>query len=200
MPANNHTLLVVESDALVAAALVQCLRAAGFVVLEARDSAAALAICRSHAPALAIVDSCMPKLAGVGLAQLITSQSDVALFFLSTDGDAQTVKAAVAAGALAYLVKPFDAPQLLAGVHTALERAREFGALRQQARALDAALRTARTVSVAVGVLMGKLHLDQEAAFESLRRHARSNRRRLEEVAEELLQSTEAANRLLKRA
>jgi hypothetical protein len=43
---------------------------------------------------------------------------------------------------------------------------------------------------------MATFHLGREEAFERLRRHARSHRVRLEEVASELLKATEEAAKL----
>jgi response regulator NasT len=85
---------------------------------------------------------------------------------------------------------------LLPVVRLAVQRARDYQALRSRAEQLDAALQGGRNVSLAAGLLMATFHIGREDAFERLRRHARSNRVRLEEVASELLRATEETTKL----
>jgi AmiR/NasT family two-component response regulator len=75
-----------------------------------------------------------------------------------------------------------------------LEQDAEVGKLRESKSQLSMALKQSRATSVAIGVLMERLRLDRGKAFSVLRDHARSTRRRVSEVAEELLQSLERVN------
>jgi two-component system, response regulator PdtaR len=68
--------------------------------------------------------------------------------------------------------------------------------LRSRSEQLNAALQGGRNVSLAAGLLMATFHIGREEAFERLRRHARSNRVRLEEVASELLRAVDEAAKL----
>lgn len=196
-PAGNRTLLVADDDSQVVTSLSQCLCDAGFAVLEARDAASALELCVSRAPDLAILDYQLACGGGGELARHLASAPGIPIIFLSDQLGAQMVQDAIAAGALAFLLKPVDTQQLHAAVRTALQRGQELRDLRRQTTNLDTALQAGRTVSVAVGLLMGKFQIDQTSAFESLRRHARSSRRRLEDVATELLRSGDESARLL---
>lgn len=196
-PGAPQTLLVADDDPQVVAALARCLREAGFEVLEAVDGKTAIDHCASRPPDLAIIDYEMTGLDGERLARQLSARPPLSVIFMSAHRGVQMVQDAVAAGALAYLVKPVDTHQMLAAVRTALERGRELNELRQQTNHLDTALQKRRTVSVAVGLVMGRLQVDQQRAFELLRRHARSTRRRLQDVAAELLSATEEASRLL---
>jgi response regulator NasT len=78
----------------------------------------------------------------------------------------------------------------------AIQRGRDIRALRVQAEQLNTALQSGRAVGLAAGLLMARFRLSREEALERLRRHARSNRIRLEEVASELLRVHEESARL----
>jgi response regulator NasT len=97
---------------------------------------------------------------------------------------------------MAFLFQPVDARQLLPVVRIALQRSRDLHALRSRAEQLNTALQGGRNVSMAAGLLMAMFHIGREEAFERLRRHARSNRVRLEDVASELLRATDEAAKL----
>jgi two-component system, response regulator PdtaR len=173
-------ILIADDDPILVELLAQPLTDAGYEVLEAFDSASALEICIAQSPALAIIDYEMPGYSGVELARFIDSQTGVALIFVSGHAEEAVVSAAVEAGALAYLLKPVDIQQLIFTVRTALERGRDLRELRQQSNNLNKALTASRSVSVATGLIMGKLGLSQAEAYECLRQRARSNRVRLE--------------------
>lgn len=78
---------------------------AGFVALEpARTVGEARAAIAAHAPDLVLADVYLPDGDGIDLVRSI----DADAFVLSAATDAATVRRAFSAGALAYLVKPFD--------------------------------------------------------------------------------------------
>jgi len=195
-PISFDRVLVADSDARVVAVVGQQLRAAGFDVLEAFDGPSALDACMVHAPSLAIVSSVISGSSGAEIAHEITNRTSVPVVLMSADSDDAVVREAVAAGVIGFLLQPVDALQLLPVVRIALQRARDFQALRSRAEQLNAALQGGRNVSLAAGVLMATFHLGREEAIERLRRHARSHRVRLEEVASELLRATEEAAKL----
>ena len=56
---------------------------------------------------------------------------------------------------------------------------------------LNRALSQARATSVAIGVLMERHRLDEDAAFQMLRAKARASRRKLADLAEELVRAAE---------
>ena len=60
---------------------------------------------------------------------------------------------------------------------------------------LGQALQARRETSIAVGIIMERRRLAQGAAFETLRSQARSQRRRLRDVAADIVNALEALNR-----
>ena len=180
-------ILIAEDDRLALYAVAIGLRHAGFETIEAESAEAAMALCQEPLPDLALLDIKMGKLSGLDLGRWLQSQAKVPFLFLSAYGDAKTVERAVHAGALGYLVKPLDVAQIIPSIHAALERAAEIKALRETETRLCAALQNSREISTAVGLIMARHGVSAEAAFESLRVSARSNRMKIEEMAARLI-------------
>ena len=185
----NTTLLLADDDRLVLATLAEGLRRAGYTVLDAAGGDEAIRLACEHKIDLAILDMRMPGRDGLAVARWLCEHTDCPFLFLSAYGDAEVVSAAVRAGALGYLVKPLDVQQILPSIEAALNRGRELRALLEEEAQLSAALRLGREVSVAVGILMAREGLDEQAAFERLRGEARSQRRRLSALAAELVRT-----------
>ena len=188
MSMNRATLLIADDDRLVLATLAEGLRRAGYTVLEAAGGEEAIRLACEHKPDLAILDMRMPGRDGLDVARWLCEHTDCPFLFLSAYGDAEVVSAAVRAGALGYLVKPLDVQQILPSIEAALHRGRELRALLEEEAQLTAALRLGREVSMAVGILMAREQIDEQAAFERLRGEARTQRRRLSLLAAELVQ------------
>lgn len=186
-------ILLVDDDRLVLASLSRGLKRAGFLVSEAASGEAALAVVEKTEPDLALLDVRMPGLSGLEVATRFSARG-IPFLFLSAYGDPEVVALASQHGALGYLVKPLDLPQIIPSIHTALARARQIGALRKTSSELEESVQSGRDIGTAVGVLMERRGLDRKAAFDALREHARSQRRKLRDVAAEIVQAAETVN------
>ena len=186
--------LVLDDDRLILAMLSSGLRQAGFKVTEAGSGLEALKCASEVAPDIALLDVRMPGLSGLAVAEKLAKEHHIPFLFLSAYGDADIVKQATGFGALGYLMKPLDVPQIVPSIEAALARARDIKALREKGDQLALALETGRETSVAVGILMERLGVDRHEAFSALRDHARARRRRLRDVAAELVNALETVN------
>lgn len=175
-------LLLADDDRVVLFTLAEGLREAGFEVIEARDGQRALDLCRSERPDLALLDIRMPGLDGLELARRLRADTTVPFLFFTAHDDEDLVREAVKLGALGYLVKPLDVPRLVPMLRAALARAEEVDGLR-------AALHSNRNIGTAVGIAMRVWHLDQQAAFERLRKYARDHSSKLENVARQVVET-----------
>ena len=196
-PQKSRSILVVDDDRLVLATLSSGLRDAGYVVYEAVSGEAALAVIAEEDPDIALLDMRMPKMSGLELAQRIGSECEIPFLFLSAYNDTETVQAAAQRGALGYLVKPLEVANILPTLESALARAAEIRRLRESEANLSTALAASRDASMAIGLLMERLRLDRDQAYELLRQYARSQRRKLADVAAEMLNASESLNRLV---
>lgn len=187
-------ILIVDDDRLVLALLARGLEDAGYAVIEASDSAAALDVVQREKPDLALLDVRMPDMSGLRLAEILSSQHGVPFMFLSAYDDSPTIARATALGALGYLVKPLDVPHIVPSIEAALGRAEQIRALRNTGQQLNHALEAGREISIAVGILMERLRMSREAALDHLRSLSRSQRRRMEEVSSAIVAAAETIN------
>lgn len=195
-PKPRRLILIVEDDPLLLAYLSEVLRFAGHDTMEAGSAEQALELIARREPDLALLDISMPGMSGMELAHRLHHATSIPFMFLSGRSDSEAGKQAAAAGAVGFLVKPVDDKQLMPAFEAGLARADEIRQLRRTELNLNAALAAGRETSLAVGLLMCKFQTDRNTAFEVLRDHARSNRRKVNEVADQLLAAEETLNNL----
>jgi response regulator NasT len=194
----RRLILLVDDDPLLLEYLSTVLGHAGYDTLTASSAAEALQrVAEREADiALALLDVNMPGMSGLDLARRLKDHTSVAFMFLSSVDDAETARQAASHGAVGFVVKPVDAARLLPAFESALARADEIRQLRRTEANLNAALAAGRETSLAVGLLMTRFQTDRNTAFEVLRDHARSSRRKVNEVAEQLVSAEELLNSL----
>jgi response regulator NasT len=194
----RRLILLVDDDPLLLDYLKTVLGHAGYDTLAAESAAEALQrVAEREADiALALLDISMPGMSGLDLALRLKDHTSVAFMFLSSVDDAETARQAASHGAVGFVVKPVDAARLLPAFESALARADEIRQLRRTEANLNAALAAGRETSLAVGLLMARYQTDRNTAFEVLRDHARSTRRKVNEVAEQIVSAEELLNSL----
>lgn len=194
--ARKTRVLLVDDDRLVLATLAKGLRQWGYEVAEASSGEAGLKFALETRPDIVLLDENMPRMSGLEVAKALRAQTAIPFIFLTAYGDSEIVRQAADLGAMGYLVKPIDISQIVPAIEAALARSKELTRLRDTENQLSTALASGRETSMAVGILMVRERLDRNAAFELLRDYARSQRRKIGEVADELLSAIETANQM----
>jgi len=124
--------LIVDDDPSIRMICREVLELGGYQVRDAGSANAALAEARRFRPDMILLDVLMPGIDGYRAAEMIRSDPAIGMapiMFLSARGDTADKVRAFRSGAEDYMVKPFDAAELLARVAKALDRqARELGA------------------------------------------------------------------------
>jgi len=184
-------ILIADDDRLVLVTLAKGLRQAGYNVHEASTGEEAIEFCREVNPDLAILDIRMPGMDGIEAARQLQEEYDTPFMIFSAYGENELVNQAVENGALGYLIKPLDIGQIVPAVEAALSRAKEIKTLQETETNLTTALSANRFTSIAVGIIMERYCLSSDDAFEKLRKYARSQRRKLAEVSEELVRASD---------
>jgi two-component system, chemotaxis family, chemotaxis protein CheY len=118
----SKTILTVDDSATVRQMVTFTLQAAGYDVLAASDGQDALAKL-AQPLAMVITDLNMPRLDGIGLIQglrTLPATKYVPIVVLTTESETAKKQAARAAGATAWIVKPFRPEQLLSVVQKVL--------------------------------------------------------------------------------
>jgi response regulator NasT len=186
--------LLVDDDRLVLATLGKGLEQAGYAVQACASVEEAKRVLALDAPDIAVLDVRMPGISGLDLASELSKDQQTPFIFLTAYSEADVVMKAAENGALGYLVKPVDIPQLVPAIEAGLARAADLKKLRNTEQQLQTALNENREVSMAVGLLMERRRLNRQQAFETLRTTARTQRRKIGEVAEEILAAAELLN------
>jgi len=182
-------ILVVDDDRLVLATVTHGLTQAGYEVIDADNGDDAILLARKHRPELALLDIRMEGKSGFDVAEYLRDACHIPFIFLSAFADADTVAQVASLGAVAYMVKPLDAGQIVPTVEAAFERLR---AQRAQAMAAPAAMPPAvDVVSLAAGVLMHRYSIPRNDALARLRRIADAANLPLTEQAERLVRAVE---------
>jgi response regulator NasT len=192
----KRRILIVDDDPLLLQFLTEVIGHAGYETMAASSGEQALQLIAEREPDMALLDITMPGMTGLELARHLKTDTPVPFMFLSAIGDSESSKQAAALGAVGFLVKPVDAERLMPAFEAGLARADDIRQLRRTEHNLNAALAAGRETSLAVGLLMGKFQTDRNTAFEVLRDHARSSRRKINEVADQLLAAEETLNAL----
>jgi two-component system, response regulator PdtaR len=157
------------------------------VVGEAGRGDDAIRLIDELRPDLAILDIKMPGKDGIAVAREVTAQRWSAVLILTAFSQREQVEQAVEAGALAYLVKPFQKSDLIPAIEVALGRFAELKALSDEVGTLGDQLATRKLVDRAKGLLMDQLSMSEQDAFRFIQRTAMSERSSMAAVAERVI-------------
>jgi DNA-binding response OmpR family regulator len=123
-----RTIVVIEDEASIAAAVAARLRSEGFAVEIATDGPSGVEVCERLHPDLVVLDLMLPGLDGLEVCRRIQHDQPLPVLML-TARDSETDKVVgLAVGADDYLTKPFSPRELVARVHALLRRVERAGA------------------------------------------------------------------------
>ncbi len=177
--------VIAEDEALIRLDLREMLTEEGFTVVgEAADGEQAVALARELRPDLVVCDVKMPKMDGITAAGLISADKIAPIVILTAFSQRDLVERARDAGAMAYLVKPFQKRDLLPAIEMALSRFAEIRALEAEVGDLAERLATRKVVERAKGVLMAEHQMTEPQAFTWIQRTAMDKRTTMKAVAE----------------
>jgi two-component system, response regulator PdtaR len=180
--------LIAEDEALIRLDLREMLQEEGFeVVGEVGDGASAVRLARELTPDLAILDVKMPVMDGIEAAEEISKERLSAVLILTAFSQRELVERARRAGALAYLVKPFQKHDLLPAISIAISRFRELSGLEAAVDDLQGQLAARKLVERAKGLLQTHEGLSEADAFRALQREAMQRRVTMGVVSEETI-------------
>jgi response regulator NasT len=176
--------VIAEDEAIIRLDLKELLEEEGYeVVGETGRGDEAVEIVRDQMPDLAILDITMPGMDGLTAARHITSERLSAVLILTAFSQRDLVEQARDAGALAYLVKPFQKSDLVPAIEVALGRHAEMAALEHDVNDLAERLEARKLIDRAKGKLMDQHGLSEQEAWRFLQTSAMSNRQKVHDVA-----------------
>jgi len=186
--AQSRRVLIAEDEALIRLDLREMLIEEGYDVCgEAADGEAAVRLAEELRPDLVIMDIKMPIMDGIAAAEKIVAARIAPVVILTAFSQRDLVERARAAGAMAYLVKPFQKSDLVPAVEIALSRHAEIQTLEAEVVTLADRLETRKLVERAKGTLMAAFTMTEPEAFKWIQRAAMDNRMTMKDVAERII-------------
>ena len=183
--------VIAEDEAIIRLDLRETLEEEGYEVIgETGRGDEAVELVRSLRPDLAILDIKMPGMDGLDAAKAITSERICGVLMLTAFSQREVIEQARDAGALAYLLKPFQKSDLIPAIEVAIGRFRELQNLTGEVDALGEQLESRKLVDRAKGVLIDECGMREQDAFTFIQRTAMSERSRMREVAERIIAGT----------
>ncbi|MGO4956409.1 ANTAR domain-containing response regulator [Luteococcus sp. Sow4_B9] len=180
--------LVAEDEALIRMDLVELLGDEGYdVVGQAGDGEAAVEMARELQPDLVVMDVKMPKMDGITAAEKIAEERIAPVVMLTAFSQRDLVERAREAGAMAYVVKPFDASDVVPAIEIAIGRFAEIRAVEDEVADLEERLASRKAVDQAKGMLQEGLGLSEPEAFRWIQKTAMDLRISMREVAEKVI-------------
>ena len=181
--------LIAEDEALIRLDLKEMLEEEGYdVVGEAGDGETAVSLAEQLRPELVILDVKMPVMDGIAAAERIAGARIAPVVILTAFSQRDLVERARAAGAMAYLVKPFQKKDLLPTIEMATSRFAEIVALESEVHDLADRLETRKLVERAKGILMERQGMTEPEAFRWIQRTAMDRRTSMKMVASAVLE------------
>jgi len=181
--------VIAEDEAIIRMDLRETLEEEGYeVVGETGRGDEAIELARTLQPDLAILDVKMPGgVDGLAAAEIINKEKICGVLILTAFSQREIVEQARDVGALAYLVKPFQKSDLIPAIEVAIGRFRELRNLTGEIDALGEQLEARKTIDRAKGLLMDELGMRESDAFTFIQRTAMSERSKMRDVAERIL-------------
>jgi response regulator NasT len=180
--------VIAEDEAIIRLDLKETLEEEGYdVVGETGRGDEAVRLVRELVPDVVILDVKMPGMDGLAAARELNLTRESAVLILTAFSQRDLIEQARDAGALAYLVKPFQRSELIPALEVALGRFQEMKALESEVKDLSDQLETRRIVDRAKGRLMDQHALSEQEAFRFVQQTAMRERTTMRAVAERIL-------------
>lgn len=181
--------VLAEDEALIRLDLKEMLEEEGYeIVAEAGDGESAVRLAGEHRPDLVVLDIKMPGLDGLSAAKRISEERLGPVLILTAFSQKDLVERAAQAGAMGYLVKPFQKGDLIPAIELAMARYGEMQALESEVADLSERLETRKLVDRAKGVLMDRYNMREADAFRFLQKTAMDRRLAMAEVARRVVE------------
>lgn len=186
-------IVVVDDDATIRQLLTRVLteQLGHEVVGEAATGPDMVDAVRAAAPDLLIMDIHLPGLDGLEALRQVHQERLLPAVAITADRDQELIARALEGPVMAYLVKPFEPPQLSAALQLAWARFQDWHALHAENASLRQTLEARKAIERAKGLLMKRHQWTEAEAFRRLQRTAMNRRRSMAELAQDILNSLE---------
>ncbi len=187
--------LIAEDERLIALALRARLESQGYEVVGIAGSGAELLDLFSVAsPNIVLMDVRMPEMDGIEATRALMERNPACVVIVSGSSEPSQIERAEQAGAMDYVVKPFEAHQIRPVLERAQRRFARFLAIWREAKDPHEALQVWLLARRAVHRLMATGDLSEDVGHDELQRRASGSGISLRAAAEELIGFVPAKN------
>lgn len=177
--------VVAEDETLIRVDIVEILTGQGYeVVGEADNGQKALDLATELEPDVVLMDVKMPIMDGITAAEHIARDKIAPVVLLTAFSQRELVERAREAGAMAYVVKPFNENDLVPAIELAVARFEELRALEEEVSDLAEQFATRKLVDRAKSLLTTTLDLSEPEAFRWIQKTSMDRRLSMREVAQ----------------
>lgn len=181
-------IVIAEDESIIRMDLRESLEEEGYIVVaDVGRGDLAIEAVRKHRPDVALFDIKMPEVDGLDAARAVTSERLCPVVMLTAFSQREVIEQARDAGALAYIVKPFQRTDLVPAIELAIARFRELQELADARDDLGKQLELRKLLDRAKGLLQDECRMTEAAAYEFIQQTAMSSRLRMVDVARGVL-------------
>lgn len=181
--------VLADDEPIIVMNLKEVLEDSGYeIVGTASNGFAAIDLCKEYHPDILIIDIRMPGLDGLQTAKFVHEGGYVDTIVIeSAFDDEEFVQKAGKYGVSAFMVKPIDSKTLVSTLKVATARSKELSSLRSEVVEVNKNMETRKKIERAKGLIMDKLRLSEQEAYNYIRGISKENNISIEFVAEILL-------------
>ena len=187
--------VVAEDESIIRIDIVETLRDSGYdVVGEAGDGEEAVRLASELKPDLVVMDVQMPKMDGITAAEKLQEER-IPVVMLTAFSQKELVERAGEAGALAYVVKPFNQNDLLPAIEIALARHEQIIALESEVADMTDRFETRKLVDRAKGLLNQRMGLSEPESFRWIQKASMDRRLTMAEVSKAVIEQLDSGKK-----
>ena len=123
--------------------------------------------------------------------QEVTRERPRPIVMFTNDGDADTIEMAVKSGVTAYVVEGIKADRIQSILDVAISRFREYQLLRNELEQTRLQLTERKVIEKAKGILMSNRGMDENQAYQALRKMAMDRNLKISELARSIIAAAE---------
>lgn len=181
-------IVLAEDEAIIRLDLRESLQEEGYeIVGDVGRGDKAVELVRETKPDVAIFDIKMPGMSGLEAAKIVSDAKICPVVMLTAFSQREIIEQARDAGALAYLVKPFQKTDLVPAIELAIARFAELRSLSGEVAALGAQLEIRKLMDRAKGLLIDQHKMTEADSFSYIQSMAMSERKKMGEIAEQII-------------
>lgn len=190
----SRKIVIADDEPITRMNIAEMLEDAGYdVVGQAADGFDAVELCKKHKPDLVILDVKMPLLDGLMAAKIIRDEGlRCGVILLTAYSGSEFIEKAKEVGVLNYLVKPVTEKSILPAVEISIHKAKEFQSIKEETEKANERLEARVYIDRAKSILMKNKKLDEEEAYNYIRKMSMDKRCSMKEISRIILLNEEA--------